>query len=76
MRQGWSLPIPIVISRDQACKGDCCNRAIAALVHVLVPYMVLSIATVLQSVDRRLEESAKILGAGRLRASPGRAHPH
>lgn len=42
--------------------------AIAALVHVLVPYMVLSIATVLQSVDRRLEESAKILGAGRLRA--------
>lgn len=41
--------------------------AIAALVHVLVPFMVLSIATVLQSVDRRLEESAKILGAGRFR---------
>jgi putative spermidine/putrescine transport system permease protein len=41
--------------------------AIAALVHVLVPFMVLSISTVLQTVDARLEESAKILGAGRLR---------
>jgi putative spermidine/putrescine transport system permease protein len=41
--------------------------AIAALVHVLVPFMVLAIATVLQSVDTRLEESAKILGAGRWR---------
>lgn len=40
---------------------------IAALVHVLVPFMVLSIASVLQSVDRRLEESAEILGAGRWR---------
>lgn len=41
--------------------------AVAALVHVLVPFMVLSISTVLQAVDRRLEESAKILGAGRFR---------
>jgi putative spermidine/putrescine transport system permease protein len=41
--------------------------AIAALVHVLVPFMVLSISTVLQGIDRRLEESAKILGANRLR---------
>jgi putative spermidine/putrescine transport system permease protein len=41
--------------------------AVAALVHVLVPFMVLSIATVLQSIDLRLEESAKILGAGRFR---------
>jgi putative spermidine/putrescine transport system permease protein len=41
--------------------------AIAALVHVLVPFMVLSIATVLQGIDARLEESAKILGANRLR---------
>lgn len=40
---------------------------IAALVHALVPFMVLSISTVLQAVDTRLEESAKILGAGRLR---------
>ncbi len=40
---------------------------VAALVHVLVPFMVLSIGTVLQGIDRRLEESAKILGAGRFR---------
>lgn len=32
---------------------------IAALVHVLVPFMVLSISTVLQGIDRRLEESQK-----------------
>ncbi|WP_102960237.1 ABC transporter permease [Mangrovicella endophytica] len=40
---------------------------IAALVHVLVPLMVLSITSVLQGIDRRLEESAQILGANRLR---------
>lgn len=40
--------------------------AVVATVHVLVPFMVLSIATSLQGVDRRLEESAQILGAGRL----------
>lgn len=33
------------------------------LVHVMVPFMVLSIAPVLQGIDRRLEESARILGA-------------
>ncbi len=37
------------------------------LVHVLVPFMVLSISAVLQGVDVRLEESARVLGAGRLR---------
>lgn len=37
------------------------------LVHVLVPFMVLSVAAVLQGVDVRLEESARVLGAGRLR---------
>jgi putative spermidine/putrescine transport system permease protein len=37
------------------------------LVHVLVPFMVLSIAAVLQGVDRNLEDAARILGAGRLR---------
>ncbi|WEX08901.1 ABC transporter permease [Chelativorans sp. AA-79] len=37
--------------------------AIIGLVHVLVPFMVLSIATVLQTIDRKLEESAQILGA-------------
>jgi putative spermidine/putrescine transport system permease protein len=36
------------------------------LVHVLVPFMVLSITSVLQGVDVRLEESARILGAGKL----------
>lgn len=33
------------------------------LVHILVPYMTLSISSVLQAVDRRYEESAEILGA-------------
>lgn len=37
------------------------------LVHVMVPFMVLSITPVLQGVDRRLEESARILGAGAIR---------
>lgn len=41
---------------------------IAALVHVLLPFMVLSIAPVLQGIDRRLEESAELLGASRWRA--------
>ena len=38
------------------------------LVHVLVPFMVLSIGAVLKGVDRRLEESAQILGASPLSA--------
>lgn len=38
------------------------------LAHVLVPFMVLSITAVLQGVDRRLEESAQILGASPLTA--------
>lgn len=37
------------------------------LVHVLAPFMVLSITSVLQGVDRQLEESAQILGANRFR---------
>ncbi len=37
------------------------------LVHVLVPFMVLSILAVLQGVDVRLEEAARALGAGRIR---------
>lgn len=35
------------------------------LVHVMVPFMVLSITAVLQGVDVRLEESARVLGASR-----------
>ncbi|MDR5839439.1 ABC transporter permease [Caballeronia sp. LZ034LL] len=37
------------------------------IVHVMVPFMVLSIVPVLRGVDRRLEESARILGAGAAR---------
>jgi putative spermidine/putrescine transport system permease protein len=40
--------------------------AVMALIHVLVPFMVLAIAASLQGVDRRLEESARLLGAGQL----------
>ena len=39
--------------------------ALAGMVHVLVPFMVLAIASSLQGVDQRLEESARILGAGK-----------
>lgn len=49
---------------------DYSERPIAVyigLVHVLVPFMVLSITAVLQGVDVRLEESARVLGAGRIR---------
>ncbi|MFC7399973.1 ABC transporter permease [Chelatococcus sp. GCM10030263] len=41
--------------------------AVIGLVHVLVPFMVLSIASVLQGIDQRLEESAALLGASRFR---------
>lgn len=34
------------------------------LVHVTVPFMVLSIVPVLRGIDPRLEESARVLGAG------------
>ncbi|WP_395062779.1 ABC transporter permease [Paraburkholderia silvatlantica] len=37
------------------------------IVHVMAPFMVLSIVPVLRGVDRRLEESARILGAGAIR---------
>lgn len=37
---------------------------VIGLVHVLVPMMVLSITSVLQSINPRLEESARVLGAG------------
>lgn len=37
------------------------------LVHVLVPFMVLSIAAVLRNIDPKLKESARLLGASRLR---------
>jgi putative spermidine/putrescine transport system permease protein len=40
--------------------------SVMALIHVLVPFMVLAIAASLQGVDRRLEESARLLGASQL----------
>jgi putative spermidine/putrescine transport system permease protein len=40
---------------------------VVGLVHVLVPFMVLSIASVLQAISPRLEEAARILGAGKVR---------
>ena len=39
--------------------------ALLATVQVLTPFMVLAIASSLQGVDRRIEESARLLGAGR-----------
>jgi putative spermidine/putrescine transport system permease protein len=42
------------------------TTVLIALVHVLVPFMVLSIAAALEGISPRLEESARILGAGRL----------
>src|SRR6185437_14004136 len=48
---------------------DLLNQPIAVyigLVHVLVPFMVLSIAPVLQAIDRGVEESARVLGANGL----------
>jgi len=44
------------------------SSVVIGLVHVFVPFMVLSIASVLQGIDRRLEESARILGASKLQA--------
>mgnify|MGYP001177270886 FL=1 len=43
------------------------SSAVVGLVHVLVPFMVLSIASVLRSIDLQLEESARILGASRVK---------
>ncbi len=43
------------------------GSVVVGLVHVLVPFMVLSIASVLRSIDPSLEESARILGAGKIR---------
>lgn len=35
-----------------------------ALTHVLLPYMILALATVIESIPRTLEDSAAVLGAG------------
>jgi len=41
--------------------------AIIGMVHVLVPFTVLSIAAVLEKLDQRVEEAAEVLGASRTR---------
>ncbi|UPJ47891.1 ABC transporter permease [Bradyrhizobium sp. 200] len=51
-------PLPILSSSVSVYIG---------MIHVLVPFMVLSIVPVLQGVDRRLEDSARVLGAGAVR---------
>lgn len=43
------------------------TSVVVGLVHVLVPFMVLSIASVLRSIDPQLEESSRILGASRFK---------
>lgn len=61
----WALDLGLI---DRPI--DILNEPLAVyigLVHVLIPFMVLSITSVLQGVDVRLEESARVLGAGRLR---------
>jgi putative spermidine/putrescine transport system permease protein len=55
-----------VISRPENIADD--KIAVyVGLVHVLVPFMILSVTAVLQGVNVKLEESARILGASRLR---------
>jgi ABC-type spermidine/putrescine transport system permease subunit I len=38
---------------------------IVAMTHVLLPYSILSIASVLETVDSRIEDAARVLGANR-----------
>jgi putative spermidine/putrescine transport system permease protein len=41
---------------------------VVALVHIYVPFMVLTLTGVIGRIDERLEQAARSLGAGRLRA--------
>jgi putative spermidine/putrescine transport system permease protein len=41
---------------------------VVALVHIYVPFMVLTLVGVIGRIDERLEQAARSLGAGRLRA--------
>jgi putative spermidine/putrescine transport system permease protein len=43
------------------------GAVITGLVHLLVPYMILSVAAVLQGVDRNIEYAAYSLGAGKVK---------
>lgn len=53
------LPRPANITREPV-------SVYIALVHVMLPFMILSITAVLKGVDRRCEEAARVLGAGKL----------
>jgi putative spermidine/putrescine transport system permease protein len=41
---------------------------VVALVHIFIPFMVLTLIGVIGRIDERLEQAARSLGAGRLRA--------
>ena len=58
----WSLiekPLPLMYNEF---------GTVLALVHIYVPFMVLTLAGVIGRIDERLEQDARSLGAGRLRA--------
>ncbi len=58
----WSLiekPLPLMYNEF---------GTVVALVHIYVPFMVLTLAGVIGRIDERLEQAARSLGAGRLRA--------
>ena len=60
--QSWGLisqPLPLMYNEF---------GIVLALVHIYVPYMVLTLAGVIGRIDERLEEAARNLGAGRFRA--------
>lgn len=57
---GWiSKPLPLMYNEF---------GTVVALVHIYVPFMVLTLIGVIGRIDERLEQAARSLGAGRLRA--------
>jgi putative spermidine/putrescine transport system permease protein len=57
---GWiNKPLPLMYNEFGVVVG---------LVHIYVPFMVLTLVGVIGRIDPALEEAARILGAGRLRA--------
>jgi putative spermidine/putrescine transport system permease protein len=60
MAWGWiSGPLPLMYNEF---------GTVLALVHIYVPFMVLTLTGVIGRVDERLEEAARSLGASRMRA--------
>src|ERR1051325_1154705 len=60
LRAGW-IEKPLALMYNEF-------GIVLALVHIYVPYMVLTLAGVIGRIDERLEEAARTLGAGRFRA--------